>query len=227
MRSFPLAVLLLVSTASAASNPALVIRDDGYYFLSPTGTSLMKVGVVVDQRTGAGPTDPTDPTDPSDPLTERAQQIAGFSNIGTREEAATLAAVAQTLADQGVTGDVAWNAAFRIAITRAAGEVTPEWATWKTKADALAAGNFSSQFFADVAAGISSAHGIDLASVKQTASAGLSSFQGNDVDVQSINLGLRNREGRERITIGEIIELIKLILEILKDLGVFDSAVIQ
>lgn len=200
-------LLCCVCAASHAADAALVLRDDGYYLLSADSTQLVKVGHVIDQRTTPGTPLPT-PDAPGDEPTERANQIAKVTKgTGTREEAVTLASVVRSLADRGVSGQVAWDTAFRITLNRVSGVVTPQWEDWKAKVDGLAV-DYSPQFFGDVAAGISIAHDLDAGAVQAVAAGSANA-----------DLGL----GREEIKLPEILALIKMILELLRDLGVFDG----
>lgn len=206
MRTFLAFVLLCCISATAVAGDALVIRDDGYYLLLSNSTELVKVGTIVDQRTSPG--DPLPPEKPEDKPTERATQIKELTHdVGTRGEAVALAAVTRSLADQGVAGRVAWDTAFRLTLNRVSGAVTQQWEGWKEKVDVLAT-DYSSQFFSDVASGISSSHGLDVVALQAVAD--------GKADVE---LGLE----RDEIKLPEIIALIKMILQLLKDLGIFDG----
>lgn len=205
MRTLFVIVLLCFSHVTAiAASAALVIRDDGYYLLSSDSTELVKVSAVVDQRTSPG--DPLPPTKPDTEPSARANQIADLTaGVGTREEATTLAAVATALSDQKVAGSVAWDTAFRLTLNRVSGSISPTWEAWKGKVDALA-GGFPTQFFTDVATGIETAHGLNAVAVQAVA--------GGDA---SVDLELEP----QAMKLPEIIALIKMILQLLQDLGVF------
>lgn len=206
MRIFYVLVLLCFSHVTAiAASAALVIRDDGYYLLSSDSTELVKVSAVVDQRTSPGDPLPS-PEQPDNEPTVRANQIADLTKgVGTREEATTLAAVATALSDQKVSGSVAWDTAFRLTLNRVSGSVSPAWEAWKGKVDALA-GGFPTQFFTDVAAGIETAHSLNTVAVQAVAAGG-----------ENVDLELEP----QAMKLPEIIALIKHILQLLQDLGVF------
>lgn len=211
MKSVCLLVALLVPSVAAAES-ALVIRDDGYYLLSETSLRLVKATCVIDQRTNPGDP-PTDPT-PDDPggggLTERARQIESLAaGVGTHEEAAALAAVMRSMYERGVSGKDAWDAAFKITLNRVSGDIPLAWTKWKTAVDALGA-PYQPQFFGDVSAGVASAYDISLSAVRDAANGR-----------EDAQLGL---DKQSAISLTEILALIKMILELLQDLGVFDPA---
>lgn len=218
-------LLLSVATSAFGANAALVIRDDGYYLLTSDSEKLIKISCVVDQR--ANPDDPPTPDEPDEPTapTERAEKIGALTQgVGTHEEAVTLAAVSKALADQGVTGQLAWDAAFRLTLNRVSGSVSQEWAAWKSKVDALA-GGYPAQFFADVSAGIAIAHDVDASAVQEVAAVAIEFIKTGNLSAAlkslgDINLGLKPGE----INLAGIIELIKMILQLLNDLGIFPPA---
>lgn len=219
--------LLLMCSVSLAADPALVIRDNGYFLLNPDSMTLTRVGSVVDQRTSPGdpdvPDDPDIPDDPTDPdddeLTARAEAIKVISvGVGTQADATAMASVTRTLADRGVSGKEAWDTTFKIVINRVAGPDTPDWNLWKEDVDSLA-GNYSAQFFRDVSNGVASAWGINLAMVRSISSAARA-----EVDAAAAARSLDVSDGElgnpKAFDLTQLIELIRLILQILQDLGI-------
>lgn len=215
------AFLLAQFSVAHAADPVVVIMDDGAYLLDTETQKMLPVRVCDMRENPDDPLPDPDPDpDPDNPPSQRAAQIAAFSEgVGTQESMVAVAGVLQTLYEQGADQKAAFDIAFNVTLSSVSGGATAEWQAWKRSVDQLADG-YEPELFRDAAWGLAKANGIDLDALNAVPEMVRVFGKYGAIKHTSTVDDLMEDVPPSKITIEGIIQIILTIIELLRTIGI-------